>query len=101
MCSSSRAPGSSSREPAGTTTRPRAAFRCGTLAPHLNAARGRVVVPAGSLDDDPGAREELHIFVSSKAPWYEIADDLPQHEAYPPGAYPPPSRRPRDAGARG
>src|SRR5206468_4227360 len=52
---------------------------CGAKVPHLNAARGRVVVPAGSLDDDPGAREELHIFVGSKAPWYEIADDLPQH----------------------
>ena len=74
---------------------------CGAKVPHVNAARGRVVVPAGSLDDDPGAREELHIFVGSKAPWYEIADDLPRHEAYPPGPYPPPSRRPRDAGARG
>src|SRR5207237_101388 len=28
---------------------------CGAKVPHLNAARGRVVVPAGSLDDDPGA----------------------------------------------
>jgi len=74
---------------------------CGAKLPHLNAARGRVVVPAGSLDDDPGAREELHIFVGSKAPWYEISDDLPQHEAYPPGPYPPPSRRSRDASARG
>src|SRR5437667_2060040 len=74
---------------------------CGASAPRVDAERGRVVVPAGSLDDDPGAREELHIFVGSKAPWYEIADDLPRHEAYPPGPYPPPSRRPRDAGARG
>src|SRR5437870_4875980 len=57
---------------------------CGAKVPHVNAARGRVVVPAGPLDDDPGAREELHIFVGSKAPWYEIAAVLPQHEAYPP-----------------
>jgi len=35
MCSSSRAPGSSSSEPAGTTARPRAAFTCGTFAPHV------------------------------------------------------------------
>jgi len=42
-------------------------------------------VAAGSLDDDPGARPEAHIFVGSKAVWYEIEDDLPQHEAYPPG----------------
>ena len=65
---------------------------CGGSAPRVDAARGRVVVPAGSLDDDPGAREELHIFVGSKAPWYAIAGDLPQHEAYPPGPYPPPRR---------
>jgi len=37
----------------------------------------------GSLDDDPGARPERHIFVASKAPWYAIADDLPQFAQYP------------------
>jgi hypothetical protein len=42
-----------------------------------------VVIPAGSLDDDPGMRPEMHIFVGSKADWHEITDDLPQHEAYP------------------
>jgi hypothetical protein len=52
-----------------------------------------VVVPAGSLDDDPAAREELHIFTGSKAPWFEIADSLPRHAEYPPGPYPPPPRR--------
>ena len=66
---------------------------CGGSAPRVDVERGRVVVPAGSFDDDPGAREELHIFVGSQAPWYEIADDLPRHEAYPPGPYPPLSRR--------
>jgi len=30
------------------------------------------------LDDDPGVRPESHIFVGSKAPWYDITDDLPQ-----------------------
>src|SRR5262249_53692813 len=62
---------------------------CGGKVPGVNRARGRVGVPAGSLDDDPGAREELHVFVGSKAPWFEIADDLPQHEAYPRGPYQP------------
>ena len=65
---------------------------CGGKAPGVNVQRRRVVVPAGSLDDDPGARVELHIFVGSKAPWYEIEDDLPQHREYPPGEYPPPAR---------
>ena len=39
----------------------------------------------GSLDDDPGIRPSCHIFVGSKAPWYEITDDLPQFEEFPPG----------------
>ena len=37
----------------------------------------------GSLDDDPGVRPACHIFVGSKAPWYEITDGLPQHEMFP------------------
>ena len=43
-------------------------------------------VPLGILDSDPGVRPELHCFVGSKAPWFEITDDLPQYEAYPPAA---------------
>jgi hypothetical protein len=35
----------------------------------------------GSLDTDPGMSPTLHIFVGSKAPWFEISDDLPQFEA--------------------
>jgi hypothetical protein len=42
-------------------------------------------VAVGTLDDDPGNRPESHIFVGSKASWYEISDDLPQHDEYPPG----------------
>jgi len=37
----------------------------------------------GTLDGDPGVRPSLHIFVGSKALWYEIADDLPAHETSP------------------
>jgi len=43
----------------------------------------------GILDDDPGNRPTCHVFVGSKAPWYEIADSLPQHEAFPPSYAPP------------
>jgi hypothetical protein len=32
----------------------------------------------GTLDDDPGARPLAHVFVHSKAPWFEITDDLPR-----------------------
>jgi len=42
-------------------------------------------ITLGSLDTDPGVRPAEHIFVGSKAPWHEITDTLPQHEAWPPG----------------
>jgi hypothetical protein len=29
------------------------------------------------------SRPTQHIFVGSKAPWFTITDDLPQHEAFP------------------
>jgi hypothetical protein len=32
----------------------------------------------GLLDDDPGRRALCHFWAGSKAPWYEIADGLPQ-----------------------
>lgn len=54
--------------------------KCGSSLPFSNEARGVVVVPMGSLDDDPRHSPEAHIFVGSKAPWFTITDDLPQHE---------------------
>ncbi len=35
-------------------------------------------LPLGALDDDPGIRPTQHVHVASKAPWFTIADDLPQ-----------------------
>ena len=46
---------------------------------------GTVTVPAGSLDDDPGVWPALHLFVGSKAPWWEITDELPTFEDWVPG----------------
>ena len=34
----------------------------------------------GTLDGDPGSRPAFHLFTASKADWFEVADDLPQHE---------------------
>jgi hypothetical protein len=39
-----------------------------------------VHVAMGSLVDDPTIRPTEHIYVGSKAPWFEIADDLPQND---------------------
>jgi hypothetical protein len=41
-----------------------------------------VHVAMGSLIDPPSIRPTAHIFVGSKAAWFEIADDLPQFEEY-------------------
>ncbi|MDA0821756.1 MAG: GFA family protein [Proteobacteria bacterium] len=38
----------------------------------------------GTLDDDLDMQPAFHIFVASKAPWFEIHDTLPQYDAYPP-----------------
>lgn len=51
---------------------------CGSSMPRVDEARGIVVVPMGSLDEDPGVRPQGHIFVDSKAPWHETHDDLPR-----------------------
>ena len=58
--------------------------RCGSVAPG-DAASGVRVVPLGGLDGDPGVRPEAHIFVASRAPWFELSDSLPRFDAYPPG----------------
>ncbi len=42
-----------------------------------------VGLPLGALDDDPGIKPGLHVFVGSRAPWFEIKDDLPQYAEKP------------------
>jgi hypothetical protein len=41
-----------------------------------------VHVAMGSLIDTPSIRPTEHIFVGSKARWFEITDDLPQFDEY-------------------
>jgi hypothetical protein len=60
---------------------------CGSPMPRIDRARDLAVVAMGSLDDDPGIRPQAHVFVASKAPWFEIpADGLPRHDEYLPSA---------------
>ena len=54
--------------------------RCGSpvysrreLEPELRRIR------LGTLDSDPERRPSVHVHVSSKAPWYDILDALPQY----------------------
>ena len=55
---------------------------CGSLLYSVVRGGEYVHVALGSLVDEPGIRPAKHIFVGSKAPWFEITDDLPQHEEY-------------------
>ena len=53
--------------------------RCGSQMP--NPARLQepcFEIPAGALDDDPLVRPDKHIYVEFRAPWDNIADDLPK-----------------------
>ena len=52
--------------------------RCGSLL--YSVVGERVHVAYGSLEDEPSLKPTAHIHVASKAPWYEITDDLPQYD---------------------
>jgi hypothetical protein len=47
------------------------------------SAASELGIPLAILDNPP-VRPALHCFVGSKAPWFDITDDLPQYAEYPP-----------------
>jgi hypothetical protein len=53
---------------------------CGSLLFSVVRDGAFVHVAMGSLVDAPSIQPTEHIFVGSKAPWFEITDALPQHE---------------------
>jgi hypothetical protein len=55
---------------------------CGSLLFSVVRNGDYVHVAMGSLVDAPSIWPTEHIFVGSKAPWFEITDDLPQAEEY-------------------
>jgi hypothetical protein len=57
--------------------------KCGSLLYSLVGEGKLVHVTLGTLVDSPSIRPSAHIFVGSKASWYTITDDLPQHEELP------------------
>ena len=59
--------------------------RCGSPVPGQAPYLETVSVPAGLLDDDPGVKPSLHLFTGSKAPWWDITDELTQFETWVPG----------------
>jgi hypothetical protein len=55
---------------------------CGSLLYSVVRDGAYVHVALGSLVDSPTIRPREHIFVGSKAPWFEITDNLPQFDEY-------------------
>jgi len=53
---------------------------CGSNLPILEEGDPYVGVPAGLLDDAPGITISEHIFIGSKAPWWEFDDIAPRFE---------------------
>jgi hypothetical protein len=58
--------------------------RCGSPVPSALNDRGVIFLHAGGLDGDVGRKVVHHIFVGSKAPWFEISDALPQFDEHAP-----------------
>jgi hypothetical protein len=53
--------------------------RCGSpVYKRVNEQPDTVRIRLGLLDQDPEQRPRAHIWVSAKAPWFEIRDGLPQ-----------------------
>ncbi len=55
---------------------------CGSLLYSVVRDGAWAHVAMGTLVDAPSVRPDHHIFVASKAPWFEITDGLPQHDAF-------------------
>jgi hypothetical protein len=62
--------------------------RCGSqlFIKRLNSPSGTVIT-LGTLDEDPQVKPSRHVFVGSKASWYEPGCQLPEYKVYP-GAEP-------------
>lgn len=57
---------------------------CGSSLPWLAQSGKTVVVPAGTLDEDPQIRPIQNIYCASQAVWYTQPGFLPEHDELPP-----------------
>ncbi|WP_455199041.1 GFA family protein [Kaarinaea lacus] len=56
---------------------------CGSSLPWLTQSWKAVVIPAGTLDDDPKIRPQHNVFYASRADWYVEPDSLAQYDELP------------------
>ena len=57
---------------------------CGSPMPSAPSGSATVMLPAGTIDSPLPPLPAVHLYVGSKAPWYEIADAWPQFAELPP-----------------
>ena len=57
---------------------------CGSSMPWLVQGGANIVLPAGTLDEDPGILPQQNLFWGSKASWLISPFDLPKHDELPP-----------------
>ncbi len=57
--------------------------KCGSSLPWLTKDGNAIVIPAGTLNDDPMEKPVHNIFMADKAPWFEEVCDLKHYEALP------------------
>ena len=56
---------------------------CGSSLPWPVQGGRNIVVPAGTLDEDPEIQPQQNIFWASKAPWFNSCCDLPKFSEFP------------------
>ena len=57
---------------------------CGSLVPNAATGSATAMLPAGAIDSPLASLPAVHLYVGSKAPWYEIVGSWPQFEELPP-----------------
>ncbi len=58
--------------------------QCGSPMPRVIPVLGGVLIPAGTLNEEPPMQPGARIFQGSRAKWSCAGDDLPLYEEYPP-----------------
>jgi len=58
---------------------------CGSLVPYTSIKSGRLIIPAGSLDEPPGIDPQHNIFWRDRADWYDAGVAAAHAEQFPDG----------------
>lgn len=56
---------------------------CGSLVPYISTKNGKLMIPAGSLSEDPEIRPKDNIFWHDRADWYDSVAQTPKFDGFP------------------